>query len=109
MEENSMEINIPESWHAHLNGELNKSYFQKLTQFVDEERQNHTVFPPEDEVFSALRLTPYENVNVLLLGQDPYHDNNQAHGLCFSVRPVIKPPPSFVHIYQALRYDERCR
>ena len=100
-----MEINIPESWHAHLNGELNKSYFQKLTQFVDEERQNHTVFPPEDEVFSALRLTPYENVNVLLLGQDPYHDNNQAHGLCFSVRPGIKPPPSLVNMYKELRDD----
>jgi uracil-DNA glycosylase len=100
-----MEINIPASWHAHLNGELNKPYFQKLSQFVDEERQNYTVFPPEDEVFSALRLTPYENVNVLLLGQDPYHDNNQAHGLCFSVRPGIKPPPSLVNMYKELRDD----
>ena len=100
-----MEINIPESWHVHLNGELNKSYFQKLSQFVDEERQNHTVFPPEDEVFSALRLTPYENVNVLLLGQDPYHDNNQAHGLCFSVRPGIKSPPSLANMYKELRDD----
>jgi uracil-DNA glycosylase len=100
-----MQINIPESWHVHLNGELNKPYFQKLAQFVDEERQQHTVFPPEDEVFSALRLTPYENVNVLLLGQDPYHDNNQAHGLCFSVRPGIKPPPSLVNMYKELRDD----
>ncbi len=96
---------FPESWHAHLNGELNKPYFQKLSQFVDEERKHHTVFPPEDEVFSALRLTPYENVNVLLLGQDPYHDNNQAHGLCFSVRPGIKPPPSLVNMYKELRDD----
>jgi uracil-DNA glycosylase len=100
-----MEINIPESWYVHLNGELNKPYFQKLSQFVDEERQHSTVFPPEDEVFSALRLTPYENVNVLLLGQDPYHDNNQAHGLCFSVRPGIKPPPSLVNMYKELRED----
>ncbi len=100
-----MQINIPESWHAHLNGELNKPYFQKLAQFVDEERQQHTVFPPEDEVFAALRLTPYENVNVLLLGQDPYHDNNQAHGLCFSVRPGIKSPPSLVNMYKELRDD----
>lgn len=100
-----MEINIPESWHAHLNGELNKSYFQKLAQFVDEERKHATVFPPEDEVFSALRLTPYENVNVLLLGQDPYHDNNQAHGLCFSVCPGIKPPPSLVNMFKELRED----
>ena len=88
-----------------MNGELHKPYFQKLAQFVDEERQQQTVFPPEDEVFSALRLTPYENVNVLLLGQDPYHDNNQAHGLCFSVRPGIKPPPSLVNMYKELQDD----
>jgi len=100
-----MEINIPESWHAHLNGELSKPYFQKLSQFVDQERQQATVFPPEDEVFSALRLTPYDDVNVLLLGQDPYHDNNQAHGLCFSVRPGIKAPPSLVNMYKELRED----
>lgn len=100
-----MLINIPESWHAHLDGELNKPYFHTLSQFVDGERENYTVFPPEQEVFSALRLTPYENVNVLLLGQDPYHDNNQAHGLCFSVRPGIKPPPSLVNMYKELRDD----
>jgi uracil-DNA glycosylase len=56
-------------------------------------------------MFSALRLTPYENVNVLLLGQDPYHDDNQAHGLCFSVRPGIKPPPSLINIFKELRDD----
>src|SRR6266700_5756488 len=88
-----MQIEIPESWHAQLHEELDKPYFHKLQQFVDEERQRHTVFPPEDEVFSALRITPHERVNVLLLGQDPYHDDNQAHGLCFSVRPGITPPP----------------
>ncbi|HTI15533.1 MAG TPA: uracil-DNA glycosylase [Dictyobacter sp.] len=104
-----MQINIPESWHEHLNGELAKPYFQTLSAFVDEERQNHTVFPPENDVFSALRLTPYERVNVLLLGQDPYHDNNQAHGLCFSVRPGIKPPPSLVNMYKELREDIGCQ
>ena len=100
-----MQINIPESWHEQLNGEISKPYFQKLTQFVDNERENDTVFPPEDDVFNALRLTPYEKVNVLLLGQDPYHDDNQAHGLCFSVRPGIKPPPSLVNMYKELRDD----
>ena len=100
-----MQINIPANWHTHLNDELNKSYFQKLAHFVDEEREHFTVFPPEDEVFSALRITPYENVTVLLLGQDPYHDNNQAHGLCFSVRPGIKPPPSLVNMYKELSED----
>ncbi len=100
-----MQIDIPDSWRAHLVGEFEKPYFSQLAHFVDNERQNFTVFPPEDEVFSALRLTPYENVNVLILGQDPYHDNNQAHGLCFSVRPGIKPPPSLVNIFKELHDD----
>jgi uracil-DNA glycosylase len=100
-----MRINIPESWHEHLDEEINKPYFQKLAQFVDGERQQHTVFPPEPEVFNALRYTPYENVNVFLLGQDPYHDDNQAHGLCFSVRPGIKPPPSLMNMFRELHDD----
>ncbi len=100
-----MKVNIPESWHEHLDDELQKSYFQELARFVDEERQHYAVFPPEEDVFNALRYTPYENVNVFLLGQDPYHDDNQAHGLCFSVRPGIKPPPSLVNMYKELRDD----
>ena len=100
-----MQINIPASWHALLAEEFEQPYFQKLQQFVDEERQNYNVFPPEQDVFSALNLTPYEHANVFLLGQDPYHDNNQAHGLCFSVRPGIKPPPSLVNIFKELRSD----
>jgi len=100
-----MQINIPQSWREHLADELNKPYFEKLSRFVDEERQQYTVFPPEEDMFSALRLTPYENVNVLLLGQDPYHDDNQAHGLCFSVRPGIKPPPSLINMFKELHDD----
>ena len=100
-----MQVNIPESWHAHLADELEKPYFHKLAQFVDEERQNYTVFPPQPEVFSALQITPYERVNVLLLGQDPYHDDNQAHGLCFSVCPGVKPPPSLLNMFKELQTD----
>src|SRR5258708_28787559 len=100
-----MLINLPPSWHSLLANEFEKPYFHKLAEFVDEERQQFTVCPPEPDVFSALQLTPYENVNVLLLGQDPYHDNNQAHGLCFSVRPGIKPPPSLVNMYKELQTD----
>ncbi|HEV2661496.1 MAG TPA: uracil-DNA glycosylase [Ktedonobacteraceae bacterium] len=100
-----MLIDIPKDWRAQLADEFEKPYFQTLQQFVDEERQNYTVFPPEQDVFSALKLTPYERANVFLLGQDPYHDNNQAHGLCFSVRPGIKPPPSLVNIFKELRSD----
>lgn len=100
-----MQIDIPQDWHRLLRDEFEKPYFQTLSRFVDEERQHYTVFPPEPEVFSALKLTPYEQVKVLLLGQDPYHDNNQAHGLCFSVRPGIKPPPSLVNIFKELHSD----
>jgi uracil-DNA glycosylase len=103
-----MQINIPGTWHELLSSELSQPYFQKLEAFVDEERKNHSVFPPEPEVFSALNLTPYEEVKVLLLGQDPYHDDNQAHGLCFSVKPGIKPPPSLVNMYKELRSDLGC-
>ena len=100
-----MQIALPESWQTHLANELNQPYFHKLAQFVDEERQHFTVFPPEPEVFSALQITPYERVNVLLLGQDPYHDHNQAHGLCFSVCPGIKPPPSLMNMFKELHND----
>src|SRR5713226_8267814 len=100
-----MQISIPESWHEHIDEEFSQPYFQKLAQFVDEERQHSTVFPPEEDVFNAFRYTPYDRVNVLLLGQDPYHDDNQAHGLCFSVRPGIKPPPSLVNMFHELRTD----
>jgi uracil-DNA glycosylase len=100
-----MKISLPESWQAVLADELEKPYFKKLAEFVDEERRTQTVFPPEDDVFNALKYTPYDQVNVLLLGQDPYHDDNQAHGLCFSVRPGIKPPPSLVNMYKELQSD----
>jgi uracil-DNA glycosylase len=100
-----MQVDIPTAWHQHLNGELSKPYFQQLSAFVDDQRAHYTIFPPEEDVFSAFRLAPYDKVNVLLLGQDPYHDNNQAHGLCFSVRPGIKPPPSLMNMFKELRDD----
>lgn len=103
-----MYINLPGTWHELLGSEIEQPYFQKLTSFVEEERKNYEVYPPEPEVFSALELTPYENVRVFLLGQDPYHDKNQAHGLCFSVRPGIKPPPSLVNMFKELRSDVGC-
>lgn len=104
-----MQISLPESWQAQLADELEKPYFKKLAAFVDEERRTQQVFPPEQDVFSALELTPYDQVNVFLLGQDPYHDNNQAHGLAFSVRPGIKPPPSLANMFIELRNDLGCR
>jgi uracil-DNA glycosylase len=100
---------IPASWQPILAEETEKPYYHKLQAFLAEERRTHTVFPPEPEVFTALATTPYEDVNVLLLGQDPYHDDNQAHGLCFSVRPGVAIPPSLVNIYKELRDDLGCR
>jgi uracil-DNA glycosylase len=96
------------SWQTVLASELEKPYFQKLQEFLKQERQTQTVFPPEEDVLSAFELTPYPEVNVLLLGQDPYHDNNQAHGLCFSVRPGIKIPASLVNIFKELQEDVGC-
>jgi uracil-DNA glycosylase len=104
-----MQPQLPPSWQPLLGDEFEKPYFQNLRAFLDQERQNHTVYPPEPEVFSAFGLAPYDAVNVLLLGQDPYHDDNQAHGLCFSVRPGIKPPPSLKNIFKELRDDLGCR
>jgi uracil-DNA glycosylase len=96
---------ISNSWQQVLTEEFEKPYFQDLQNFLIEERQTQTIFPTEPDIFSAFELTPYEDVRVLLLGQDPYHDENQAHGLCFSVKPGIKPPPSLANIYKELQSD----
>jgi uracil-DNA glycosylase len=100
---------IPESWRDVLAPEFDKPYFKKLKQFVAEERSKHTVFPPEEDVFNALKYAPFDEMKVLLLGQDPYHDVGQAHGLCFSVRPGVKPPPSLVNMFKELKEDLGCR
>jgi uracil-DNA glycosylase len=96
---------LPASWRSVLGAEIEKPYYQALSRFVDEERRHHQVFPKEGEVFTALELTPYERVRVFVLGQDPYHDDGQAHGLSFSVRPGVKPPPSLVNIFKELESD----
>lgn len=92
-------------WYTKLEEELQKPYFKALEQFVKEERARFTVYPKESEVFNALKLTSFENVRVVILGQDPYHGLNQAHGLSFSVNDGIKPPPSLVNIYKELQSD----
>jgi uracil-DNA glycosylase len=92
-------------WNPVLRAELEKPYFAELRAFVDGERRRADVYPPADEVFAALHLTPYDDVKVLILGQDPYHGPGQAHGLCFSVRPGVDVPPSLVNIYAELESD----
>jgi uracil-DNA glycosylase len=104
-----MTLVIPVPWQPVIGAETAKPYYQKLMEFLAAERKRHTIFPPEHEVYAALELTPYDQVKVLLLGQDPYHDHNQAHGLCFSVRPGVKPPPSLQNIFKELNDDLGCR
>jgi uracil-DNA glycosylase len=96
---------LPASWMPHLGAELEKPYFRKLQAFVAAEREQHQVFPPPEQVFAALEHTPYDRVRVLLLGQDPYHDDGQAHGLCFSVGRGLALPPSLRNIYKELEAD----
>lgn len=101
-------MQLPESWQSAVGDELTKPYFETLAAYVASERAAGPVFPPEEEVFSAFELTPYANVKVLILGQDPYHGAGQAHGLCFSVKPGIRTPPSLVNIYKELAEDQGC-
>lgn len=93
------------SWDEVLEEEFNKSYFQGLLLKVDEEYQKHTVYPPQDKIFSAFKLCDYKDIKVVLLGQDPYHGYGQAHGLCFSVLPEVTPPPSLKNIFKEMADD----
>jgi uracil-DNA glycosylase len=104
-----MQTRFPADWQAVLSDEFQRPYFQELQQFVDSERRNHTVYPPEKEVFNAFQHTPYHAAKVLLLGQDPYPSAGQAHGLCFSVRPGVKIPRSLVNIFKELHDDVGCK
>ena len=92
-------------WNPILRGEFDKPYWPILQQFVADERAQGAVYPPHDQVFAALHLTPYADVKVLILGQDPYHGPRQAHGLCFSVPHGIQQPPSLQNIFAELRDD----
>ena len=96
---------IPEDWYNVLEDEFKLAYWKELEIHISKEMEKDVVFPPLEEIFSAFDLTPYSKVNVLLLGQDPYHDHGQAHGLCFSVRNGFKLPPSLKNIYKEL-YDD---
>ena len=92
-------------WNPILRDEFDKPYWAELRSFVADERSRGLVYPPADDVFAALHLTPYAKVKVVILGQDPYHGPDQAHGLSFSVRPPIKPPPSLLNMYKELADD----
>ncbi|MDR2009835.1 MAG: uracil-DNA glycosylase [Bacteroidales bacterium] len=102
---NEKKVNIEDSWYEQLKDEFDKEYFQKLKQFLVEEKKQHVVYPPGSLIFNAFNTTPFDKVKVVLLGQDPYHGPGQAHGLCFSVPHGIKPPPSLINMYKELNSD----
>ncbi len=100
---------ISNDWLAPLRPEFSKPYYAKLYKTVQAEYAQYQVFPPAKDLFAAFELTPLANVKVVILGQDPYHGEGQAHGLCFSVKPGVAVPPSLVNIYQELHDDLGCR
>ena len=98
-------FDITASWNRILHAEFEKEYYQNLLAFPEEEYSEHEVFPPKNQVYNAFNITTFENVKVVVIGQDPYHDVNQAHGLCFSVNEGIKLPPSLVNIFKEQKED----
>lgn len=100
-----MEVTIEESWKRVLSSEFEKEYFKTLRDFIHSEYRNKTIYPPAKQIFNAFDSCPFESVKVVILGQDPYHEPSQAHGLSFSVLPPCPPPPSLVNIYKEIRSD----
>ncbi len=100
-----MDIKIAQSWKQRLTEEFGKPYFATLTNFVKEEYKTETIYPPGREIFRAFDCCDFENVKVVIIGQDPYHGPGQANGLCFSVRDGLRMPPSLVNIFKEIRND----
>jgi uracil-DNA glycosylase len=100
-----MQVNIADSWKNILQPEFDKLYFKDLSSFVTSEYKNHTCYPEEKDIFAAFEACSFDNLKVVLIGQDPYHGIGQANGLCFSVRNGIKHPPSLINIFKELETD----
>jgi len=101
-----MDVKIEKTWKSALENEFEKDYFSRLTEFVKAEYKQHTVYPEGKLIFNAFDHCPFHNVRVVILGQDPYHEPGQAHGLCFSVQQGISFPPSLQNIFKEIRADE---
>ncbi|MCR5196657.1 MAG: uracil-DNA glycosylase [Pseudobutyrivibrio sp.] len=99
---------ISNDWLEPLTPEFKKPYYRKLYETVKSEYHQQVVYPPADDIFNAFDFTPLSKVKVVIIGQDPYHEPGQAHGLCFSVKPGVKTPPSLVNIYKELNDDLGC-
>ncbi len=100
-----MATHLNNSWDNILKDEIEKPYFENIRQSLLQEYKKYTIYPPKDKILAAFEYTPYEKVKVVIIGQDPYHGDGQANGLCFSVSKGIDLPPSLVNIYKALEYD----
>lgn len=100
-----MDVKIEPTWKSKLQGEFEKEYFLKLAAFVKEEYSQNSVYPPGSLIFNAFNLCPFDKVKAVIIGQDPYHGPQQAHGLCFSVRDGIAFPPSLVNIFKEISSD----
>jgi len=100
-----MSIRIEESWKKRLGSEFDKDYFKDLTAFVKEEYSKETIYPPGNLIFNAFDKCPYDSLKAVIIGQDPYHNPGQAHGLCFSVQKGVRHPPSLVNIFKEIRND----
>ena len=100
-----MNVKIEQSWNSKLTDEFNKPYFKELTDFVREEYSKKTIYPPGGLIFNAFNICPFDNVKAVIIGQDPYHGPQQAHGLCFSVREGVEIPPSLRNIYKEIEND----
>ena len=100
-----MDVKIEQSWKEQLSSEFEKDYFKQLTAFVRQEYQQSTVYPAGSHIFSAFEHCPFDKVKVVILGQDPYHEPGQAHGLCFSVKDGVRFPPSLINIFKEIESD----
>lgn len=100
-----MQLKIEESWNVRLKAEFEKPYFKDLAEFVKSEYQSHTCYPPENSIFSAFSHAPFEDVKVVIIGQDPYHGPGQANGLSFSVNDGVLKPPSLQNIFREIQQD----
>lgn len=100
-----MNVKIEESWRIRLQEEFDKPYFIELTQWVRQQYRTEQIFPPGKEIFAAFDASPYDKTKVVIIGQDPYHGEGQANGLCFSVKPDIQMPPSLINIFKEVRDD----
>ncbi|MGN1262649.1 MAG: uracil-DNA glycosylase [Prevotella sp.] len=100
-----MKVKIEPSWLEQIGGEFEKPYFAELAGFVRSEYANHTCYPPGSLIFNAFNLCPFDRVKVVIIGQDPYHEPGQAHGLSFSVGDGVTPPPSLINIFKEIQLD----